>query len=69
MTIIQSLALLVFVFVMEVLFYNVLYPNQLPFIPGDLHFDKTRVPVYIPFASAIVITVVLTLLVNMLKGS
>ncbi len=68
MTIIQGLSLLVLVFVLEALFYNVLYPNRLPYIPGDIHLEKSKFPVYIPFASAIVITVALTFLIGMLKG-
>ena len=38
--------------------YNVLKPG-LPHIPGDIYFDKSSFRVYIPFVSAIVLSVLM----------
>jgi hypothetical protein len=36
-------------------------------LPGDVHFESDRVRVYIPFASMLLISLVLTLLLNLLR--
>ncbi len=41
----------------------ILKPN-LPRFPGDINFDKIGFRVYIPFASALVLTVLLSFLLN-----
>lgn len=39
---------------------------RLPKLPGDIYFDKSGISVYIPFASSIVISVVLTITLNLI---
>lgn len=46
-----------------ILFY-ILKPN-LPRFPGDINFDKIGFRIYIPFVSALIITVLLSFFLNM----
>jgi len=53
------------VFLVLGLIFNIM-PN-LPKIPGDIYIDKPNLKIYIPFTSAIVISVILTLIFNFFK--
>lgn len=43
-----------------------LMPNW-PRIPGDIYIDRPNIKIYIPFTSAIVLSVILTLILNFFK--
>ncbi|MBI2330549.1 DUF2905 domain-containing protein [Candidatus Daviesbacteria bacterium] len=58
-------SLLGLVFLVLGLIFNIM--PKLPKIPGDLYIDKFGFKIYIPFASAIVISVILTLLFNFFR--
>ncbi|MFH0937489.1 MAG: DUF2905 family protein [Candidatus Daviesbacteria bacterium] len=57
--------LLLAVILLEGLIFN-LYPN-LPRLPGDINIDKPGFRIYIPFISAIIISVLLIILLNFFK--
>ncbi|EKD91024.1 MAG: hypothetical protein ACD_30C00051G0006 [uncultured bacterium] len=57
--------LLALVFLLMGLVSNIL-PNW-PKLPGDMYFDKGGFKIYIPFTSAIIISVILTLVLNFLR--
>lgn len=38
-----------------------------PRIPGDIYIDRPNIKIYIPFTSAIVLSVILTLILNFFK--
>ena len=38
-----------------------------PRIPGDIYMDRPNIKIYIPFASAIVISVILTIMLNFFR--
>lgn len=54
------------VFLLEALLYNVIKPD-LPQIPGDLYINRFGIKVYIPFVSALVLSVILTVAFFSLK--
>lgn len=62
----RSFALFGFVFLLLLLLYNLLMP-RLPRIPGDIDINKSYLKVYIPFTSAIVLSVILTLIFNFFR--
>ncbi|HBQ50382.1 TPA: hypothetical protein DD690_00175 [Candidatus Daviesbacteria bacterium] len=39
----------------------------MPKIPGDIYIDRPNLKIYIPFTSAIVISVILTLIFNFFR--
>lgn len=47
------------------LFFN-LYPN-LPRLPGDIYIDKPGIKVYIPLTSALVLSIIISILLNFLR--
>ncbi|MBI2334265.1 DUF2905 domain-containing protein [Candidatus Daviesbacteria bacterium] len=53
------------VFLVLGLIFNIM-PN-LPKVPGDIYIDKPNIKIYIPFTSAVVISVILTLIFNFFK--
>ncbi len=58
-------SLLGVVFLILGLLFNMM--PRLPRIPGDIDIDKPGIKIYIPFTSAIVISVILTLILNFFK--
>ena len=58
-------SLLGLIFLVLALIFNIM--PKLPKIPGDLYIDKFGFKIYIPFVSAIVISVIFTLLFNFFK--
>lgn len=63
----KIVAILVAVFILEVFAYNILKPD-LPKIPGDIYLDKAGFKIYIPFVSALVLSVIATLAFHYLFG-
>lgn len=61
----KILTLLGVIFLIFGLLFNIM-PN-FPRIPGDIYIDKPNVKIYIPFTSAIVISVLLTLIFNFFR--
>lgn len=59
------LSLLGVVFLVLGLLFNIM--PRLPRIPGDIYIDRPGIKIYIPFTSAIVISVILTLIFNFFK--
>ncbi len=58
-------SLLGVVFLLLGLIFNIM--PKLPRIPGDIYINRPGIKIYIPFTSAIVISVIVTLLVNFFK--
>jgi len=58
-------SLLGVIFLVLGLVFNIM-PN-LPRIPGDIYIDRPNIKIYIPFTSAIIISVLLTLFFNFFK--
>jgi len=58
-------SLLAVVFLILGLLFNLM--PRLPRIPGDIDIDRPYLKIYIPFTSAIVISVILTLILNFFK--
>lgn len=54
--------LLGLIFLVLGLLFNIM-PN-LPKIPGDIYIDRPNLKIYIPFTSAILASIILTLLLN-----
>ena len=63
--IIKTVYLLVGVFLLLGLLANI--GGFFPKLPGDIDIDKPGIKLYIPFTSAIVISVILTLLFNFFR--
>lgn len=61
----KAFYILAFVFLILGLITN-LYPN-LPKIPGDINIDRPGLKIYIPVASSIIISILLTFLLNSLR--
>lgn len=61
----KGFTLLGIMFLLLGLIFNIM-PN-LPRIPGDIYIDKPGIRIYIPFASVIVISVLLTLFFNFFR--
>lgn len=61
----KLLSLLGATFLLLALVFNIM--PRLPRLPGDLYIDKFGFKVYIPFASAIVASIILTLMFNFFK--
>ncbi|MDO8619487.1 MAG: DUF2905 domain-containing protein [Candidatus Daviesbacteria bacterium] len=59
---IKLFSLLGLVFLVLGLVFNIM--PKLPRIPGDLYIDKFGFKIYIPFVSAIILSVILTLSFN-----
>jgi len=53
------------VFLVLGLIFNI--KPDLPKIPGDIYIDRPNLKIYIPFTSAIVISVILTLIFNFFR--
>ncbi len=62
----KSFSLLFVIFLLLGLIYNFLVPN-LPRIPGDVYINKPNFKICIPFTSAIVISVILTIMFNFFR--
>lgn len=58
-------SLLGVVFLVLGLLFNMM--PRLPRIPGDIDIDRPNIKIYIPFTSAIVLSVILTLILNFFK--
>ena len=58
-------SLLGVIFLVLGLVFNIM-PN-LPKIPGDIYIDRPGLKIYIPFTSALVISVLLTLIFNFFR--
>ena len=58
-------SLLGVIFLLLGLIFNIM-PKH-PIIPGDIYIDRPNVKIYIPFTSAIVISIILTLLFNFFR--
>lgn len=58
-------SLLGIIFLVLGLFFN-LMPN-LPKIPGDIYIDRPGVKIYIPWVSSIILSVILTLILNFFR--
>lgn len=56
----KILAILAAIFLVETFFYNVI-KTDLPKIPGDIYINKPNFRVYIPFVSALALSVFFTL--------
>ncbi|OGE26914.1 hypothetical protein A3C32_00055 [Candidatus Daviesbacteria bacterium RIFCSPHIGHO2_02_FULL_41_14] len=63
--IIKIVYLLVGVFLVLGLLANI--GGRFPKLPGDIDIDKPGIKLYIPFTSAIIISVILTLLFNFFR--
>ncbi|OGE19830.1 hypothetical protein A3A14_02035 [Candidatus Daviesbacteria bacterium RIFCSPLOWO2_01_FULL_43_38] len=61
----RSFYTLAFVFLILGLILN-LYPN-LPRIPGDININKPGIKIYIPVVSSIIVSILLTFLLNSLR--
>lgn len=64
----QALRIFYFFLIVEllmILLYNLI--PRFPRIPGDINLEKVGIRIYIPFISAIVLTVFLTLILNFLN--
>lgn len=61
----KLLAFLGVIFLVLGLLFNIM-PNW-PKIPGDIYIEKPHLKIYIPFASAIILSVILTLLFNFFR--
>lgn len=61
----KILALLGTVFLVMLLVLNIM-PHKLR-IPGDIDIDRPGIKIYIPFASAIILSVALTLIFNFFR--
>lgn len=59
-------SLLGIVFIFLGLLFNLLLKNP-PKIPGDIYINKPGLKIYIPFVSAIVLSVVLTIMFNFFR--
>ncbi len=53
------------IFLILGLIFNIM-PN-LPKIPGDIYINKPNLKIYIPFTSAIILSVILTLIFNFFR--
>lgn len=62
----KSFSLLAIVFLLLWLIYNILIP-RLPQVPGDIYISKWGFKIYIPFVSAIIISVLMTFLLSFFK--
>ena len=58
-------SLLGVIFLVLGLLFNIM--PHLPRIPGDIYIDRPSIKIYIPFTSAIVLSVILTLILNFFK--
>lgn len=58
-------SLLGIIFLVLGLLFNLM--PRLPRIPGDIDIDRPGIKIYIPFTSAIVLSVILTLILNFFK--
>ncbi len=58
-------SLLGMIFLVLGLLFNMM--PRLPRIPGDIDIDKPGLKIYIPFTSAIVLSVILTLILNFFR--
>lgn len=61
----KILLLLGVIFLVLGLMFNL--SSKLPKIPGDIYIDRPGIKIYIPWASSILISVILTLIFNFLK--
>ncbi|MCR4305909.1 MAG: DUF2905 domain-containing protein [Candidatus Daviesbacteria bacterium] len=61
----KILSLLATVFLILGLVFNIM--PKLPRIPGDLYINRPGIKIYIPFTSAIIASIILTLAVNFFK--
>ncbi len=62
----RSFSLLFVVFLLLGLIYNLLAP-KLPRIPGDIYINKSNFKIYIPFVSAIIISVILAIMLDFFR--
>lgn len=62
----RILQILAAIFLIETFLYNFILPN-LPKIPGDIRFEKYGVKLYIPILSSMALSVIATILLNLLK--
>jgi len=63
MDFIREFYLLALIFLLLTGYANILATN-FPKLPGDIFIDKPNLKLYIPFTSSIIISVLLTLLLN-----
>lgn len=63
----KTFYILAAVFLFLGLFFNFLSTKGFPRIPGDIYIDRPGIKVYIPVTSAIIISVILTLILNYLR--
>jgi len=54
-----------FIFLLMGLIFNIV--PSLPRLPGDINIDRGGFKIYIPFVSAIILSVVLTILLNFFR--
>ncbi|OGE36683.1 hypothetical protein A3D79_02045 [Candidatus Daviesbacteria bacterium RIFCSPHIGHO2_02_FULL_39_8] len=59
--------LLVIIFLILSLIYNLNLIPRMPKIPGDIYFNKPGFSIYIPWVSAIVLSIIITLTVNFFR--
>lgn len=55
--IVRGLLILILIFLLEAFLFNILKPD-LPRIPGDLWIEKPGFSIYIPFVSALALSVI-----------
>ena len=58
-------AMLGAIFLVLGLVFNIM--PRLPRIPGDIDIDRPGLKIYIPFTSAIIVSIILTLILNFFK--
>ena len=63
----KSLSILGLAILLLGMYFNFLSHTNFPRIPGDIYIDKPNIKIYIPFTSAIVLSILLTLLFNFFK--
>ncbi len=61
----KALYFLGIIFLILGLLFNIM-PNM-PRLPGDISIDKPGIKIYIPFTSALIISAILTLMLNFFK--
>ncbi|MEK7617442.1 MAG: DUF2905 domain-containing protein [Patescibacteria group bacterium] len=61
----KMFSLLGVIFLVLGLIFNIM--PHIPRIPGDIYIDRPGIKIYIPFTSAIVISVILTLIFNFFR--
>lgn len=61
----KILSLLATVFLILGLVFNIM--PKLPRIPGDIYLDRPGIKIYIPFTSAIIVSIILTLILNFFR--